>query len=76
MEFTEEQIIGMSEAYGMYQILPKEYQEKIPKEFIEKLEKYANPELGYPINSRYSLESKRLSDEGVKLMAYMCLFLK
>ena len=76
MEYSEKQIIGMSEAYGMYQILPKEAQEKIPKEFVEKLEKYANPELGYPINSRYSLESEKLTDEGVKLMAYMCLFLK
>ena len=76
MEYSEEEIIGMSEAYGMYQILPKEAQEKIPQEFVEKISKYANPDLGYPINSRYSLKSDKLSREGVKLMAYMCLFLK
>ena len=76
MELSREEIIGISEAYGMYTILPKEAQEKIPKEFVEKLEKYAEPGLGYPINSPYSLKSDKLSDEGVKLMAYMFLFLK
>jgi len=76
MEYSEEQIIGMSEAYGMFQILPKEAQQKIPKDFVQRLKKYANSELGYPINSRYSMESTKLSDEGIKLMAYMCLFLK
>ena len=60
----------------MYNILPEDAQKKIPKEFVEKLEKYAKPDLGYPINSPYSLQSEHLSDEGVKLMAYMCLFLK
>ena len=76
MEYNEEEIIGMSEAYGMYKILPQEYQERIPKKFVERLEKYAKPDLGYPIESSYSLQSEKISREGVKLMAYMCLFLR
>ena len=76
MEMSKEDIIGISEAYRLYQILPKESQEKIPKEFVEKIEKYAKEGVGCPIYSPYSLKSEKISDEGVKLMAYMCLFLK
>lgn len=76
MEYSSEQIVGMCEAYNMYNILPKEAQEKIPKEFVEKIKKYGDLNLGYPINTPYSLKSKEISEEGLKLMAYMCLFIK
>ena len=76
MDNKEEKLIGISEAYSMYCLLPEDAQAKIPEEFVEKLKKYANPDLGYPIETVYSLKSNKLSNEGVKLMAYMCSFLK
>ena len=74
--YSDEEIIGMCEAYQMYQILPEDAQKKIPQEFVNEMEKCAKYNVGATINGPVDITAERLSREGVKRMAYMCLFLK
>ena len=60
MEYSEEEIIGMSEAYGMYKILPQEYQERIPRKFVERLEKLEKKYT--PQEAEMTLQYRRESD--------------
>ena len=36
-EYSEEELIGMCEAYEFYSILPEELQAKIPKDFVKEI---------------------------------------
>lgn len=76
MQYSEEEIIGMCEAYEFYSILPDEEQNKIPREFVKKMEECSKHNLGATMNCIEDIKANRLSREGVKNMAYMCLFLK
>lgn len=74
--YSDEEIIGMCEAYQMYQILPEDAQNKIPKEFVAEMQMCSKYNAGAVINGPLDIKAERLSREGVKRMAYMCLFLK
>ena len=74
--YSDEEIIGMCEAYQMYQILPEDEQNKIPKEFVQEMKSCSKYNVGTVINGPLDIVSQKLSKEGVKRMAYMCLFLK
>ena len=74
--YNDEEIIGLCEAYQVYQILPEDSQRKIPKEFVEEMEKYSKYDVGVTINCPLDIGTEKLSREGVKRIAYMCLFLQ
>lgn len=74
--YSDEEIIGMCEAYQMYQILPEDEQNKIPKEFVQEMQSCSKYNVGTVINGPLDIVSQKLSKEGIKRMAYMCLFLK
>lgn len=75
-EYSKEELTGLCEAYQLYCILPEEDKKKIPEDLVKEMKKSSKYNLGAIINAPSDIEANRLSKEGVKLMAYMCLFLK
>lgn len=75
-EYSEEELIGMCEAYEFYSILPEELQAKIPKDFVKEIKECSKYKKGAVINCIEDIVPERLSRKGVAKMAYMCLFLK
>lgn len=72
---SEEEIIGMSEAYKSFMLLTEEAQKLVPKEFVEEMKKYYKEELGAKIKSFEDINADNVSKEGLKKMAYIRSFL-
>lgn len=75
-EYSEEEIIGMCEAYQVYCMLSEEDKNKIPEEFRNELERVSKNKVGAVIDTPHSITTDKLSREGIKALCYMCLFLK
>lgn len=75
-KMSKEEITGMAEAYQIYLMLPEETKKKIPQDFVAKMSECSNFGYGELIFTKEDIEKKALSDECVKIMAYMCLFFK
>jgi len=76
MKLTEEQIIGMSEAYQSYLLLDDEDKKKIPNSFVKKMERCYDIIPTKLMLSPEDVRNTDISREGVKIMAYMSLLLK
>lgn len=72
-EISREEIQGYCEAYQLYLILKKEEQEKIPMDFVEKMNYYSKYEIGPVIDIPSDIKYEEVSRDGIKKMAYMFL---
>ena len=73
-DISKEEIQGFCEAYQLYLILKKHEQEKIPKDFVEKMKYYSKYELGPIIDIPSDIKLEDVSRDGIKKMAYMLLY--
>lgn len=71
---TNEEIIGFSEALDYFNLLSKEEQEKVPKEFITDMKKNAKKEYMGKIKTIDDIKKENISKDGAKKIAFIALF--
>lgn len=74
-EFTQEQIVGINEAYRFYKLLPYVARTKVPKHIIKTMKDVYQKDICYEYKDIQEFINKDVSDEGGKLIAYISLYI-
>lgn len=74
-EFTQEQIVGINEAYRFYKLLPYVARTKVPKHIIKTMKDTYQKDICYEYTNIQEFVKKDVSEEGGKLIAYISLYI-
>lgn len=72
---NKEEIVGLSEAKGYYNLLSEEDKKKVPNSLVFQMINYSDEKVIEKIKSFEDINKDNISKEGAKKIAYMSLFI-